>query len=70
MFEGKPVGTPDCEVLWRVIEKHNVRAMFTAPTALRAVKKEDPHGVGPAKYDLSQFRALFLAVIVEIEHHG
>ncbi|MDX1737535.1 MAG: AMP-binding protein, partial [Alphaproteobacteria bacterium] len=61
MFEGKPVGTPDAGVFWRVIEEHNVRTLFTAPTAFRAIKKEDPSGDLVKDYDLSNFRALFLA---------
>ena len=61
MFEGKPVGTPDAGVFWRVIAEHNVVAMFTAPTAFRAIKKEDPDGDLIKKYDLSKFRTLFLA---------
>ncbi len=61
LFEGKPVGTPDAGVFWRVIAQHNVSVMFTAPTAFRAIKKEDPEGVEIRKYDLSNFRTLFLA---------
>ena len=61
MFEGKPVGTPDAGVFWRVISEHNVKALFTAPTAFRAIKKEDPDGKLIGDYDLSQFRTLFLA---------
>ena len=61
MFEGKPVGTPDAGVFWRVISEHKVAAMFTAPTAFRAIKKEDPQGSFVSKYDLSNFRTLFLA---------
>ena len=61
LFEGKPVGTPDAGVYWRVIEQHKVAAMFTAPTAFRAIKKEDPDGLLVKKYDLSHFRTLFLA---------
>jgi propionyl-CoA synthetase len=61
LFEGKPVGTPDAGVFWRVISEHKVAAMFTAPTAFRAIKKEDPEGSFIGKYDLSQFRTLFLA---------
>ena len=61
MFEGKPVGTPDAGVFWRVISQHQVSTMFTAPTAFRAIKREDPKGLLAAKYDLSKFRALFLA---------
>ncbi len=61
VHEGKPVGTPDAGEFWRVIEEHDVRVLFTAPTAFRAIKREDPEGRFHAKYDLSRFRALFLA---------
>ncbi|QIG46891.1 propionyl-CoA synthetase [Nordella sp. HKS 07] len=61
LFEGKPVGTPDAGTFWRVIAEHGVKALFTAPTAFRAIKKEDPDGSFIGKYDLSQFRTLFLA---------
>ncbi len=61
MFEGKPVGTPDAGVFWRIIAEHKVVALFTAPTAFRAIKKEDPTGSFIAKYDLANFRTLFLA---------
>ena len=61
MFEGKPVGTPDAGAFWRVISEHNVRVMFTAPTAFRAIKREDPNGEQLQKYDMSRFEALFLA---------
>ena len=61
IYEGKPVGTPDAGAFWRVIAEHKVAAMFTAPTALRAIKKEDPDGVLIAQYDLSHWRTLFLA---------
>jgi propionyl-CoA synthetase len=61
LFEGKPVGTPDAGVFWRVISDHKVKAMFTAPTAYRAIKREDPQGELVKKYDLSHFEALFLA---------
>ncbi|ADZ69318.1 propionyl-CoA synthetase [Polymorphum gilvum] len=61
VFEGKPVGTPDAGVFWRVISDHNVVALFTAPTAFRAIKKEDPEGRLIADYDLALFRTLFLA---------
>ena len=61
MFEGKPVGTPDAGVFWRVIEEHKVAALFTAPTAFRAIKKEDPDGTFLKKYDVSSMRTLFLA---------
>ena len=61
LFEGKPVGTPDAGVFWRVIAEHGVSVMFTAPTAFRAIKKEDPKAELIANYDLSGFRTLFLA---------
>ncbi len=61
LFEGKPVGTPDAGVFWRVISQHKINVMFTAPTAFRAIKKEDPDGEFIKKYDLSDFKALFLA---------
>jgi len=61
LYEGKPVGTPDPGAFWRVISQHGVAAMFTAPTAFRAIKKEDPNGEHIRKYDLSRFRTLFLA---------
>jgi propionyl-CoA synthetase len=60
-FEGKPVGTPDAGTYWRVIAEHNVVALFTAPTAFRAIKKEDPDALLLKKYKLSKFRTLFLA---------
>ena len=61
LYEGKPVGTPDPGAFWRVIAEHNVAALFTAPTAFRAIKKEDPDAQHLAKYDLSCLRTLFLA---------
>ncbi len=61
LFEGKPVGTPDPGAFWRVVAEHGVSTLFTAPTAFRAIKKEDPTGAHLARYDLSRFRALFLA---------
>ena len=61
LYEGKPVGTPDAGAFWRVISEHGCAAMFTAPTAFRAIKKEDPQGKFFARYDLSKFRTLFLA---------
>ncbi len=61
LYEGKPVGTPDAGAFWRVISEHKAVALFTAPTAFRAIKKEDPDGALIAKYDLSRFRTLFLA---------
>src|SRR5438270_1198860 len=61
MYEGKPVGTPDAGAFWRVIEQHDVRVFFTAPTGFRAVKREDPDGLMIRARDLSRLRALFLA---------
>jgi propionyl-CoA synthetase len=61
VFEGKPVGTPDAGTFWRVIQAHGVRSFFTAPTAFRAIKREDPSGSLLADYDLSSLRYLFLA---------
>jgi propionyl-CoA synthetase len=61
LYEGKPVGTPDAGAFWRVIAEHGCAAMFTAPTAFRAIKKEDPQGKFLAPYDLAKFRTLFLA---------
>ncbi len=61
MYEGKPVGTPDAGAFWRVIEQHRVRVFFTAPTAFRAIKREDPGGRLIRGRDLRDFRALFLA---------
>lgn len=61
VYEGKPVGTPDAGAFWRVIEEHRVRSFFTAPTALRAIKRDDPEGLLVKDYDLSHLQALFLA---------
>ena len=61
LYEGKPVGTPDAGAFWRVIAQHKVAVMFTAPTAFRAIKKEDPEGKLIGDYDLSAFQTLFLA---------
>jgi propionyl-CoA synthetase len=61
LYEGKPVGTPDAGAFWRVIADHGVVSMFTAPTALRAIRQQDPDGSLIAQYDLSEFRSLFLA---------
>jgi propionyl-CoA synthetase len=61
LYEGKPVGTPDAGAFWRVVSEHKCVTLFTAPTAFRAIKKEDPQGKLIAQYDLSKFRALFLA---------
>jgi propionyl-CoA synthetase len=61
LFEGKPVGTPDAGTFWRVIAEHKVACMFTAPTAIRAIKQQDPDGEFAKHYDLSHLRSLFLA---------
>ena len=61
LYEGKPVGTPDAGAFWRVCAQHGVRVLFTAPTALRAIRQQDPDGEGMARHDLSRLDALFLA---------
>ena len=61
LYEGKPVGTPDAGAFWRVISEHGVKALFTAPTAFRAIKKEDPEGARKADHDVSCMRYLYLA---------
>jgi propionyl-CoA synthetase len=61
LYEGKPVGTPDAGAFWRVIAQHDVRAFFTAPTAFRAIRREDPNGDHVRRYDLGRLRTLFLA---------
>jgi propionyl-CoA synthetase len=61
LYEGKPVGTPDAGAFWRVISEHGVCTLFTAPTAFRAIRQQDPDGEHIGRYDLSRFRALFLA---------
>ncbi len=61
VYEGKPIGTPDPGAFWRVITEHGVKVLFTAPTAFRAIKREDPKGDYFKKYDLSNFKILFLA---------
>jgi propionyl-CoA synthetase len=61
LYEGKPVGTPDAAAFWRVIARHKVQTLFTAPTAFRAIKREDPDGTLLAEHDLSSLRTLFLA---------
>jgi propionyl-CoA synthetase len=61
LYEGKPVGTPDAGAFWRILEEYGVEALFTAPTAIRAIKKEDPDGALVRGRDLSRFRTLFLA---------
>lgn len=60
-FEGKPVGTPDAGVFWRMIEEYNIRVLFTAPTAFRAIKRDDPNAEFLKKYDTSALKALYLA---------
>ena len=61
MYEGKPVGTPDAGAFWRVIAQHKVKVLFTAPTAMRAIKQQDPEGALTHDYDLSSLEALYLA---------
>ena len=61
LYEGKPVGTPDPGAFWRVVSEHGVACMFTAPTAFRAIRQQDPDGEYIEKYDLASLRALFLA---------
>jgi propionyl-CoA synthetase len=61
LYEGKPVGTPDAGAFWRVIAEHDVASMFTAPTAIRAIRQQDPEGALAKNHDLSRFRSLFLA---------
>jgi len=61
LYEGKPVGTPDPGAFWRVVAEHDVRVLFTAPTALRAIKREDSQGVHVRRHDVTRLRALFLA---------
>ena len=61
LFEGKPVGTPDASTFWRLVERHRVKVLFTAPTAIRAIKQQDPHGAGAEAFDLSSLEYLFLA---------
>ncbi|HEX5995595.1 MAG TPA: propionyl-CoA synthetase [Jiangellales bacterium] len=61
LYEGKPVGTPDAGAFWRVVEQHGVNSLFTAPTAIRAIKKEDPDGKFLASFDMSTLETLFLA---------
>lgn len=61
LYEGKPVGTPDAGAFWRVIEQHKVKVLFTAPTAFRAIKREDPDGTFLKNYDISTLQTLFLA---------
>ena len=61
IFEGKPVRTPDAGTFWRMVEQHKIQVLYTAPTAIRAIKKEDPEGLLARKYDLSSLRHLFLA---------
>ena len=61
LYEGKPVGTPDAGAFWRVISEYKVKVMFTAPTAIRAIKRDDPDGKLLAQYDMSHFKAQFVA---------
>ena len=68
LFEGKPVGTPDASTFWRVVSEHKVKSMFTAPTAMRAIKKEDPSGALVKQFDMSHFKLQFLAAMVRSRH--
>ena len=61
LYEGKPVGTPDAGAFWRMISEYDIKVLFTAPTAFRAIKREDPAGALLANYDMSSFKSLFLA---------
>lgn len=61
LYEGKPIGTPDAGTFWRLVQEYRVKTMFTAPTAVRAIAREDPHGTFAKKYDLSCLTSLFLA---------
>ncbi|MBO0902788.1 propionyl-CoA synthetase [Jiella sonneratiae] len=61
LFEGKPIGTPDAGTYWRVVAEHGAKVLFTAPTAIRGIRKEDPDGTLAKRHDLSAFEALFLA---------
>ena len=61
VYEGKPVGTPDAGAFWRVLSDHKVKTMFTAPTALRGIRREDPEATLLKSYDINAFKALFLA---------
>ena len=61
LYEGKPVGTPDPGAFWRVVSEHGVKVLFSAPTAIRVIRKEDPDGTHPSRYDLSSLRYLFQA---------
>jgi propionyl-CoA synthetase len=61
LYDGKPVGTPDAGAFWRLISEHGVSTLFTAPTAFRAIRQQDPQGSHIGRYDLSRFRALFIA---------
>jgi propionyl-CoA synthetase len=61
LYEGKPIGTPDAGTFWRLVNDYKVKTMFTAPTAVRAIAREDPQGLLAKKYDLSSLTSLFLA---------
>lgn len=61
LYEGKPIGTPDAGMYWNIINKYNIKAMFTAPTAIRAIKRIDPNGEFIKKYNISSLQTLFLA---------
>jgi propionyl-CoA synthetase len=61
LYEGKPIGTPDAGTFWRLVSDYKVKTMFTAPTAVRAIAREDPQGTFAKKYDMSSLTSLFLA---------
>lgn len=61
MYEGKPVQTPDAGVFWRLLSQYKVKVMFTAPTAIRAIRREDPEGLLAKKYPLTHLKAVFVA---------
>lgn len=61
LYEGKPIGSPDAGTFWRLVSDYKVKTMFTAPTAVRAIAREDPRGLLAKKYDLSSLTSLFLA---------
>lgn len=61
LYEGKPIGTPDAGTFWRLVSEYGAKTMFTAPTAVRAIAREDPQGLLAKKYDLSKLTSLFLA---------
>ncbi len=66
VFEGKPIGTPHAGVFWKIIQNHRVKSFFTAPTALRAIKREDPEGEWIKRYKLHDLQALFLEQTINL----